>query len=79
MKVQRQIPVQAFQAETGFIADYQKLIREKVLPYQYEILCDRAEGAEKSHVIRNFINAGKALRGEDIAVSYTHLTLPTKA
>ena len=66
MKVQRQIPVQAFQAETGFIADYQKLIREKVLPYQYEILCDRAEGAEKSHVIRNFINAGKALRGEDI-------------
>ena len=66
MKVQRQIPMRAYHAEAGFIADYQKLIREKVLPYQYEILCDRAEGAEKSHVIRNFINAGKALRGEDI-------------
>ena len=66
MKIQNQIPVGAYHAKAGFIAQYQKLIREKVLPYQYQILNDQAEGAEKSHVIQNFVNAGKALRGEDI-------------
>lgn len=48
-----------------FIRQYQALIKNEVIPYQYQVLCDKAEGAEKSHVIANFINAGKALRGED--------------
>lgn len=65
MKIQKQISVKAYHSEKGFIAEYQKLIRDVVLPYQYQILCDEAEGAEKSHVIQNFVNAGKALRGED--------------
>lgn len=49
----------------GFIRQYQRLIKNEVIPYQYRVLCDKAEGAEKSHVIANFVNAGKALRGED--------------
>lgn len=49
-----------------FIMRYQRLIKDEVIPYQYRVLCDRAEGAEKSHVIANFVNAGKALRGESI-------------
>ena len=49
----------------GFIGKYQKLVRDTVIPYQYAVLNDKAEGAEKSHVVQNFINAGKALRGED--------------
>lgn len=49
----------------GFISRYQRLIKNEVIPYQYRVLCDKAEGAEKSHVIANFVNAGKALRGED--------------
>lgn len=65
MKVQRQIPQKAYRADNGFIGRYQRLIKEEVIPYQYQVLCDRAEGAEKSHVIANFINAGKALRGEN--------------
>ena len=49
----------------GFIGKYQRLIKDVVIPYQYSVLCDKAPDAEKSHVIANFVNAGKALRGED--------------
>ena len=64
MKIQKQAEVGSYRA-AGFIGDYQKLVRETVIPYQYEVLCDRA-GTEKSHVIANFKNAAAALRGEDI-------------
>ena len=50
---------------SGFIGEYQKLIKDTVIPYQYSVLCDKAEDTEQSHVIDNFINAAKALRGED--------------
>lgn len=50
----------------GFIGKYQKLIKEEVVPYQYKVLCDQAEGAEKSHVVSNFLNAAKALNGEEV-------------
>ena len=64
MKVQSQIPVKAYTAE-GFMQKYQKLVRDTVIPYQYSVLWDRAPDTEKSHVAANFINAAKALRGED--------------
>ncbi|MBQ9135201.1 MAG: glycoside hydrolase family 127 protein [Lachnospiraceae bacterium] len=64
MKVQNQIPVTAYKAE-GFIGKYQKLVKEEVIPYQYSVLCDEAPDTEKSHVVQNFINAGKAVWGED--------------
>lgn len=66
MKFQNQIDQSHYHSSDGFIHHYQKLIKDVVIPYQYEILNDRIEGAEKSHVIANFINAGKALRGEDV-------------
>jgi len=65
MKIQHQIN-SANYISGGFINRWQRLIKDTVIPYQYEVLNDRAEGAEKSHVIANFVNAGKALRGEDI-------------
>ena len=65
MKIQKQIPQKAYHADDSFLGRYQKLIRQEVIPYQYQVLCDQAEGAEKSHVIANFVNAGKALCGED--------------
>lgn len=64
MKVQNQISVTAYKAE-GFIGNYQKLVKEEVIPYQYSVLCDEAPDTEKSHVVQNFINAGKAVLGED--------------
>ncbi|MGN1109331.1 MAG: glycoside hydrolase family 127 protein, partial [Oscillospiraceae bacterium] len=54
----------------GFIGKYQQLVRDVVIPYQYSVLSDKAPDAEKSHVIANFINAGKALRGEDCGDGY---------
>ena len=65
MKKQKQIPVTSFKSEGGFISEYQRLIREVVIPYQYKVLCDEAPDTEKSHVVKNFINAGKALKGQD--------------
>ena len=58
MKTQKQIDIKSYKAD-GFIEKYQELIRTTVIPYQYNVLCDRADGAEKSHVMQNFINAGK--------------------
>ncbi|MDE7279474.1 MAG: glycoside hydrolase family 127 protein, partial [Oscillospiraceae bacterium] len=66
MKTQKQISIKQYRPSEGFISRYQKLIREVVIPYQYNVLCDRAEGSEKSHVVQNFINAAAALRGEDV-------------
>ncbi len=64
MKIQHQIDSGRY-ISGGFINRWQRLIKDTVIPYQYAVLNDRAEGAEKSHVVQNFINAGKALRGED--------------
>ncbi len=65
MKKQQQVSITAYRS-AGFIGKYQQLIKETVIPYQYSVLCDQAPGAEKSHVVQNFINAAKALRGEDV-------------
>ena len=65
MKVQKQISESAYRS-AGFIGKYQKLIKDTVIPYQYQVLNDKAPDTEKSHVVANFINAGKALRGEDV-------------
>ncbi|MDD6812522.1 MAG: glycoside hydrolase family 127 protein [Lachnospiraceae bacterium] len=64
MKVQHQSSIKAYKAD-GFIGKYQRLIKDIVIPYQYNVLCDEAPDTEKSHVVQNFINAGKAVRGED--------------
>lgn len=66
MKKQRQINPNAYKAFDGFIHDYQKLVKETVIPYQYDVIHDKAHDAPKSHVVKNYINAAKALRGEDI-------------
>ncbi len=66
MKKLEAIPVTAYRAD-GFIKNYQKLVKDTVIPYQHEVLFDRIEGIEKSHVGQNFENAGRVLRGEDPA------------
>ncbi|MDE7275682.1 MAG: glycoside hydrolase family 127 protein, partial [Lachnospiraceae bacterium] len=60
MKTQHQASIRAYRAG-GFIGTYQRLVKDVVIPYQYNVLCDEAPDTEKSHVIQNFINAGKAL------------------
>lgn len=65
MKTQAQILVASYKA-SGFIQKYQNIVHDTVIPYQRSVLWDKAEGAEKSHVVANFINAAKALKGEDV-------------
>lgn len=65
MKKQSMIKNSGYKAE-GFIGQYQKLVREVVIPYQYSVLNDELPDVEKSHVIDNFRNAAAAIKGEDV-------------
>ncbi len=65
MKTHKQISSLSYAPGKGFTGKYQKLIKDKVIPYQYKVLNDLNEDTEKSHVVKNFINAAKALKGED--------------
>ena len=65
----KQTKITAYQSR-GFIGHYQKLVRETVLPYQYAVLRDEAPDTEKSHVYDNFVNAAKALKGEDMSKGF---------
>lgn len=55
-----------------FWTNEQELVRKEVIPYQYEALHDRIDGAEKSYSVENFIKAGKVVRklknGEKVPV-----------
>lgn len=63
----RSVPVTAFQEGGDFLAQRQKLVREVVLPYQYDILNDKLPGVEKSHAIENLRLAARKAAGEDVA------------
>lgn len=63
MKKQRAADIKVYKP-TGFIKAYQDLVKKEVIPFQYEVMSDNVEGADKSHVIKNFENAGKTLRGD---------------
>lgn len=65
MKKQMQTKITAYKSG-GFIAKYQELVKNTVVPYQYSVLCDEADNAEKSHVIQNFINAANSINGADV-------------
>jgi DUF1680 family protein len=55
------IPLKDVQLTSGFLAQKQRLIRDKVVPYQWKALNDEIPGAEPSHAIQNFrIAAGEA-------------------
>ena len=50
--------------EDKFWGSYIKLVREQVIPYQWEALNDRVEGADKSYCIQNFRRAAGIETGE---------------
>lgn len=65
MKKQQQLNIHDYHPGNGFIHHYQTLVKDVMIPYQYDVLHDQAEGAEKSHVVENFIHAAQALEGKD--------------
>lgn len=66
----RSVPVTAYHEGEGFLARKQKLVREVVLPYQYDILNDRLPGVEKSHALENLRIAAKKVAGENITEDF---------
>ena len=46
--------LKAFTPKGGFIGQYADLVWDFVIPYQYDMLNDSVEGAEKSHALANF-------------------------
>lgn len=53
------IPASRIEITDPFWKGYMELVRKEVIPYQYEALHDRIEGAEKSWAIDNFRKAGQ--------------------
>jgi len=47
-----------------FWSQYTQLVRDVVVPYQWEAINDRVEGAEKSHAVQNFKIAAGLAEGE---------------
>lgn len=60
----RPVALRDVQVADGFFSRYADLVREEVIPYQWEALNDRVPGAEKSGCIRNFRIAAGQEAGE---------------
>jgi len=59
-----QLPLPQVRFERGFLADRARLVRDTVIPYQWEALNDRVSGAERSGTVHNFEVAAKQKEGE---------------
>lgn len=64
------IPLSAVRIEDGFWQSEQALVRDVVLPYQWEILNDRVPDAEPSHCINNFRVAAGECEGTHCGVVF---------
>ncbi len=58
------ISLNKIKIQDSFWSGYMKMVREKVLPYQWEILNNRVEGAEPSNCISNFEIAAGLKKGD---------------
>lgn len=58
------VELKAVTLKEGFFKEYTKLVKEVVIPYQWEALNDRIPDAEKSHAINNFRIAAVEAEGE---------------
>lgn len=58
------IPLSDVKIIDSFFSNYAQLVRDEVIPYQWEALNDRIEGAEESGCIRNFRIAAGEETGE---------------
>lgn len=64
MKEQRFLNITDVQVKDAFWSRLQDLVVSTVIPYQYEIMDDKVEGAEKSHALENFRIAAGESEGE---------------
>jgi DUF1680 family protein len=64
------LPLKSVRLTDGIPQKMQKLVKEKVLTYQWDVLHDRVEGAAKSHCIENFRIAAGLKAGEHYGVVF---------
>lgn len=76
--ISKPISLQKVQVTDAFWKREMELVRKEVIPYQWEALNDRVEGAAPSFCMRNFINAAKItkLRLEQ-GLAYKEVKYPT--
>lgn len=56
----KSVPLKSVHIHDGFWDKYIRLVKDVILPYQWDTLNDRVEDAEPSHCIQNFrIAAGE--------------------
>ena len=61
-KFTQSVPMERVRLADSFWSRFMETVRTKLIPYQWEALNDRVEGAAPSHCIRNFrIAAGLEL------------------
>lgn len=58
------VPMKQVNIQDPFWGKYIDLVRNVVVPYQWEAINDRVEGAEKSHAVQNFKIAAGMAEGE---------------
>ncbi|MDE7013243.1 MAG: glycoside hydrolase family 127 protein, partial [Kineothrix sp.] len=59
----RSVALDKVRIDDAFWNKYINLVEDVILPFQWELINDRVEGAEKSYCIRNFRIAGGSQEG----------------
>lgn len=62
--IPKPLPLQGFRVRDTFWDPYMDMVRQKMIPYQYEILHDRVPDAPPSHCIRNLRIAAGLEQGD---------------
>ena len=63
-KFSKPLPIDSINVTDNFWRNMMELVRNNVIPYQWEALNDRIEGAEPSYCIQNFKIAANMMEGE---------------
>ena len=63
-KFTQSVPMERVRLADSFWSRFMETVRTKLIPYQWEALNDRVEGAAPSHCIRNFRIAAGLEQGE---------------
>lgn len=58
------LPLQNIEINDKFWTKYSKLVKDVIIPYQWDILNDKVEDVEPSHCLNNFKIAAGQIEGE---------------
>ena len=72
-----EVDLHKLKVSDAFLGQYQQLVREVVIPYQWDALNDRIAEADPSHAIENFRIAAGLQEGEFYGMSFRTATSPS--